>query len=188
MDAYKDESVNIGYNTSIFIEHYGDKKQEDNSTIIASSGLTVDNQKQKSEEISPIKIGARQLDAVFFSDEIAATQAFFIDPSKQIANHQNNKLFEGDCTQPDEPPENHRQESNSNCINKSNNICEYEIIHIDQGSSGAPTLPPPPRYNSLVEWILNDPPPEYGEVTGVTVNVDEVSITHFPSHQKMLKR
>ena len=52
-------------------------------------------------------------------------------------------------------------------------------LHIDMdadadlGSAGK-ILQPPPRYGSLIELILNDPPPNYSEATGVTINVDEV--------------
>ena len=32
----------------------------------------------------------------------------------------------------------------------------------------------PPKYTSLIEWILEDAPPNYGEATGKTINVNEV--------------
>ena len=34
----------------------------------------------------------------------------------------------------------------------------------------------PPTYQSIIDWILSDPPPDYFQTTGVKVIFDEVNI------------
>ena len=64
---------------------------------------------------------------------------------------------------------NHQNEDESlSTENSGDMILDMELMtsHIEQ----------PPKYATLIEWILEDAPPNYSEATGKTINVDEVRI------------
>jgi len=156
--------------SSIVMDHF-DNREENGDNVTTSVDLHPQNLAVDKPSTITIDTRVPQSDAIFFSDSMTIPGIFFIDTNNQSAHP--NKHLSSDLHRISCKPE-----------NSNDPLQKYRDTHGDDdkltscecGINIEKIQAAPPKYNSLVEWILNDPPPEYGEVTGVEVHVDEVNI------------
>jgi len=152
--------------SSIVMDHF-DNREENGDNVTTSVDLHPQNYAVNKPSTITIDTRVPQSDAIFFSDSMTIPGIFFIDTNnKDVHQKPGCSSHNANCTaeNSNDPLQKYRDTHGDD---DKLNSCECGI-NIEKIQAA------PPKYNSLVEWILNDPPPEYGEVTGVEVHVDEV--------------